>query len=113
VDGVHAKTNKNKKMGNIEKLRDIVFNILEIDHIACQCDDIHACNFKHQVILSLDKLNKHDVIRLLMHVIEVQQLSLANAEIKLDESNPFKDMDKFNYISSIIKTNSPDMETLY
>ena len=97
----------------INNLRDIAVNILGIDHVASQCDDIHANEFKHQLILRLDKLDRFDAVRLLMRVIEVQQLSLANAEITLDESNPFKDMGEFKHIGQVITSYSPDMDTLY
>jgi len=87
--------------------------IMDIDHIGVQCDDIHKCEQQHQAILAVDKLDKHDAIRLLFHIIHVQQLQLANAKIDFDETNPFKDMVNFDNIDFWISCNSPDMETLY
>lgn len=86
---------------------------MDINHVAVQCDDIHANEFLHQVILNLDKLDRYTSVRLLIHVIHVQQLQLANAEIRYDNDNPFKNMTDFEYIDSVVKNYSPIMETLY
>jgi hypothetical protein len=96
-----------------ETLQKIANAIMNIDHVGVQCDDIHKCEQKHQAILLVDKLDKHEAIRLLFHVIHVQQLQLANATIVLDETNPFKDMTNFDCIDHYISCNSPDMESLY
>jgi hypothetical protein len=96
-----------------EDYQKIANMIMDIDHVGVQCDDIHKCEQKHQAILAVDKLDKHEAIRLLVHVIHVQQLQLANAKIEFDETNPFKDMVDFDNIDSYVSCNSPDMETLY
>lgn len=96
-----------------DELKEIANMVMNIDHIGIQCDDIHMCEQKHQTILVLDKMDKHTAIRLLIHVIHVQQLQLANAKIEYDETNPFKDMINFNHISEYVKCNSPEQTTLY
>ena len=106
--------NKNQLIASEKELKRIAKNIMVIDHVAVQCDNIHDCEFKHQTILELDKLNKYEAIRLLMHVIHVQQLELAGAKIEYDKENPFIGMNEFNYISEYVhKCNSPYQETLY
>jgi hypothetical protein len=97
----------------LQELQQIANMVMSIDHIGVQSDDIHKCEQKHQAILAIDKMDKHDAIRLLMHIIHVQQLQLAFAKIEFDETNPFKDMVNFKHIDSYISCNSPDMETLY
>jgi hypothetical protein len=97
----------------LEELQQIANMVMSIDHIGVQSDDIHKCEQKHQAILAIDKMDKHEAIRLLMHIIHVQQLQLAFSKIEFDESNPFKDMVNFKHIDSYIKCNSTDMETLY
>jgi hypothetical protein len=96
-----------------EDYQKIANKIMDIDHVGVQCDDIHKCEQKHQAILAVDKLDKHEAIRLLVHVIHVQQLQLANAKIEFDEENPFKDMVNFNHIDNYVSCNSPNMEMLY
>ena len=96
-----------------EEFQKIANMVMGINHVAVQCDDIHKCEEKHQAILALDKLDKHEAIRLLVHVIHVQQLKLAGAKIELDPENPFKDMDDFEHIDSYINCNSPNMDSLY
>lgn len=100
-------------MSKKETFQKIANDIMNIDHVGVQLDDIHKCEQKHQAILLVDKLDKHESIRLLFHVIHVQQLQLANATIVLDEKNPFKDMTNFDHIDHYISCNSPDMESLY
>lgn len=102
-------TDNNNKL-EFQKIANMVMNI---DHIGVQCDDIHKCEDMHQTILTLDKLEKHDAIRLLVHVIHVQQLQLANAEIEYDIYNPFKEMVNFDCIDHYVKCNSPEAKTLY
>lgn len=97
-----------------EELKEIVNKVMALNHVGIQCDNIHNCEEKHQVILSLDKLDKHEAIRLLMHVIHVQQLQLAGATVILDPENPFLDMSKFEYIAEYVqKSNSPNQTSLY
>jgi hypothetical protein len=96
-----------------EKLQRIAKSVMTINHVGVQCDDIHHCENKHQTILALDKLDKHEAIRLLVHVIHVQQLQLAGAKIEFDATNPFKDMVNFNHIDSYVSCNSPVQDTLY
>ena len=100
-------------MMNKEKLQLIAKSVMSINHVGVQCDDIHHCENTHQTILALDKLDKHEAIRLLVHVIHVQQLQLANAKIEFDESNTFKDMVNFNNIDSYVRSYSPDLDTIY
>jgi hypothetical protein len=100
-------------MANKAQLIEIANMILSIDHVGVQVDDIHHCEHKHQTIMALDKLDKHEAIRLLMHVIHVQQLQLAGAAVKHDPLNPFKDMVDFKYIHRYLKENSPKMASLY
>jgi hypothetical protein len=96
-----------------EELQKIASMVMGIDHIGVQCDDVHRCEEKHQAILAIDKLDKHDAIRLLVHIIHVQQLQLAGAKIVFDEENPFRDMVNFNHIDQYVRSNSPDMISLY
>jgi hypothetical protein len=96
-----------------KELQRIAKMVMSIDHVGVQCDDIHKCEQKHQAILAVDKLKKHEAIRLLMHVIHVQQLQLYNAKIEIDESNPFSDMVNFEYIDNYVYSNSPNMKTIY
>lgn len=96
-----------------ENLRKIANMVMNIDHVGAQCDDMHSCEHMHQTILALDKLDRHDAVRLLMHVIHVQQLQIADSTIKIDPTNPFGDMVHFNNIEFYVNSNSPDMETLY
>lgn len=96
-----------------EEYQKIAIKIMGIDHVGVQCDDIHKCEQKHQAILAVDKLDKYEAIRLLVHVIHVQQLQLANAKIEFDAENPFKEMVNFLHIEEYVKCNSPNMETLY
>ena len=98
------------KKENYQKIANM---IIGIDHVGVQCDDIHKCEQKHQAILAIDKLDKHEAIRLLVHVIHVQQLQLVNAKIEFDVENPFKDMVDFNHIEEYVKCNSHNMDTLY
>jgi hypothetical protein len=100
-------------MNKKEEFQKIAKLIMDIDHVGVQSDHIHKCEQKHQAILAVDKLDKYEAIRLLVHVIHVQQLQLANAKIEFDEENPFKDMVNFTYIDSYVSNNSPSMETLY
>jgi hypothetical protein len=100
-------------MSKKEILQKIANAIMNIDHVGVQCDDIHKCEEKHQAILLVDKLDKHEAIRLLFHIIHVQQLQLANATIVLDETNPFKDMINFDAVENYISCNSPNSESLY
>jgi hypothetical protein len=99
-------------MTSKEQLQKLAMTVMSLDHMGIQCD-IHCCEQKHQAILALDKLDKHDAIRLLIHVIHVQQLQLVGAKIEFDESNPFKDMVMFEHIRSYVSLNSPDMDSLY
>lgn len=96
-----------------EQYQKIAKSVMAINHMGVQCDNIHDCENKHITILALDKLDKHEAIRLLIHVIHVQQLQLVGAKIEYDEENPFNDMDDFEHITSYVSSNSPDMETLY
>jgi hypothetical protein len=98
---------------HVAHLQKIAQMIVTIDHAAVQCDHIHACEHKHQATLELDKLDRHEAIRLCMHVIHVQQLQLVGAKIEYDEQNPFRRMQDFEFIGEYVKNNSPDMETLY
>ena len=84
-----------------------------LDHMGVQCDNIHYCEEMHQTIRELDKMDKHEAIRLLMHVIHVQQLQLIGAKIDYDIENPFRDMVSFDYINDYVKNFSSNMETLY
>ena len=104
---------KKIKVMNKEELQRIANSVMSINHVGVQCDDIHHCENMHITILALDKLDKHEAIRLLIHVIHVQQLQLANAKIELDETNPFKDMSNFDYVDSFVRSYSPDKESLY
>ncbi len=97
----------------LENLKQIANMIMAIDHVGMQADDIYKCEHGHQAILALDKLDKHVAVRLLMHIIHVQQLQLCDANIEYSQTNPFKDMVNFDYIDSYIKGNSPEMNTLY
>ena len=95
------------------KAQDLCKKIMGLNNIGVQCDNIHDCEEMHQTIRLVDKMDRHEAVRLLMHVIHVQQLQLVSAEIKYDEQNPFKDMVNFNYVESILNNFSADMETLY
>ena len=97
-----------------EELRVIANSIMALNHVRIQCDDIHNCEEKHQAILSLDKLDKHEAIRLLVHVIHVQQLQLAGATVILDPENPFQNMTNFEHIAEYVqRCNSPTQPSLY
>jgi hypothetical protein len=95
------------------ELKDLCKRIMALDHIGVQCDHIHKCEEMHQTIRELDKMDRHEAVRLLMHVIHVQQLQLVGAKIEYDNQNPFNDMVNFDYINDYVKNFSPDMETLY
>lgn len=86
---------------------------MRLDHMGVQCDDIHRCEEMHQTIRAIDKMDKHEAIRLLMHVIHVQQLQLVGAKIEYDAENPFKDMVDFKYITDNVKSFPHNLETLY
>lgn len=93
--------------------KELCKKILTINHIGVQCDNIHDCEEMHQTIKLLDNMDKHDAIRLLMHVIHVQELQLIGADVKYDEENPFKDMVEFECMETYIKSFSPNLDTLY
>lgn len=96
------------------ELQKIANEIMNLDHFGIQCDDIHRCEIKHQLILKLDKMSNHTAIRLLMHVIHVQQLQLLEADIEYDNNNPFKDMVNFEHIDVYVnQNNSPNQISLY
>ena len=82
--------------------------VMEINHVGVQTDEPNYCFHKHEVIMRLDKMDRHEAVRLLIHVIHVQQLQLAGAKIEYDETNPFEDMVKFEHISENVKCNSPE-----
>lgn len=98
---------------NKEELQVLAKRIMDIDHVGCQSDDVHENENKHQIILELDKMDKFDVVRFLMHIIEVQQLQICDAEIRYTENNPFRNMVNFEHISEYLKNNSPNQRTLY
>lgn len=100
-------------MSTKKELQKIAKMVMDINHMGVQCDNIFDCEQKHQTILELDKIDRFEAIRLLVHVIHVQQLQLIGAKIELDEQNPFKDMVNFDYIDTYVKNNSPDMNTLF
>jgi hypothetical protein len=96
-----------------EQLQSLAQRIMNLDHMGIQCDNIHHCEEKHQAILELDTLPRHQAVRLLMHIIHVQGLQLVGAEIRLDPENPFREMTRFPHIMEYLAGNSPDQETLY
>lgn len=100
---------KKQTKTNLQKL---CKRIMHLDHIAVQCDHLLACEEMHQTIKEVDKLDKNEAVRLLMHVIHVQQLQLAGAEIKYSEDTPFKDMVEFTGIETSVRSYSPNKETL-
>lgn len=100
-------------MNNEMKLQDLCKRIMDLNHIGIQSDDVYYCEEMHQTIKELDRMDKHEAIRLLMHVIHVQQLQLTDAKIEYDINNPFRDMVNFDYINDYVKNYSSDMETLY
>lgn len=102
-----------KETSNKKELQRIANMFMDIDHMGVQSDNIHKCEQQHQAILAADKLDKHEAIRLLSHIIHVQQLQLVNAKIEYDEMSPFRDMVNFNYIDRVVKYNSPNTDTLY
>jgi len=95
------------------KAQDLCKKIMGLNHMGVQFDNIHNCEEMHQTIRLLDKMDRHEAVRLLMHVIHAQQLQLVSAEIKYDEQNPFKDMVNFDYVEGILNNFSSNMETLY
>ena len=96
-----------------EELQKIANMVMSIDHVGVQCDDIHKCEEKHQAILALDKMDKYDAIRLLVHIIHVQQLQICDAKIELTQDNPFRDMVNFDFIDEQLRCNDPGSYTLY
>ena len=102
-----------KKVMNKQEMQDLAKKIMSLNHVGIQCDDIHYCEEMHQTLRLIDRMERHDAVRLLMHVIQVQQLQLVGANIEYEENNPFKDMVNFDYIDSDVKCYSPEMETLY
>ena len=97
-----------------KELRAIANKVMALNHVGIQCDHIHLCEEKHQLILSLDKLDKHEAIRLLMHIIHVQQLQLAGATIVLDPENPFQDMLNLSHITDYVQEcNDPNQLSLF
>ena len=103
----------NDKNMTKQELQNIAYMVMNINHVGVQCDNIHICEQKHQTILELDKMDKHEAIRLLIHVIHVQQLQIVDAKIEYSEDNPFRDMVNFAYIDDDVKCNSPTMISLY
>ena len=95
------------------ELQDLCKRIMGLNHMGVQADNIHNCEEMHQTIRLLDNMDRYEAIRLLMHVLHVQQLQLEGAEVKYDEQNPFLDMVKFDYIKVYINSFSANMETLY
>ena len=91
-------------------LKDLCKDIYSLDHVAIQCDDVHECQRMHNVIMTLDNMDRHEAVRLLMHVIHVQQLQIANAEIVYDTTNPFVDMTQFNHIEQYVKSYTPGVD---
>ena len=87
-----------------DDLRKLAVQILNISHVTIQCDDAHEVDQLCVLISEVEKLPKNYAIRFLIHIIHVQQLQLANAEIKYDETNPFKEMVKFQHIISYLKS---------
>lgn len=98
---------------NKMELQDLCKRIMGLNHMGVQADNIHNCEEMHQTIRLLDNMDRYEAIRLLMHVLHVQQLQLEGAEVKYDEQNPFLDMVKFDYIKDYINSFSANMETLY
>jgi len=86
--------------------------VMGINHVGVQGDDPMYCEHKHQAILQLDKMDKNDAIRLLVHIIHVQQLQIVDAEIKYTDDNPFRDMINFEHVEEALKCNSPDMDLI-
>lgn len=95
------------------ELKELCKKIMELNHMGVQSDHIHYCEEMHQTIRLLNKMDKHEAIRLLMHVIHVQQLQLVGAKIEFDNENPFRDMVNFDYINEYVRGFSSDTETLY
>ena len=98
---------------NKQEMQDLAKKVMSLNHIGIQSDNIHYCEEMHQTLRELDKMERHDAVRLLMQVIHVQQLQLAGAKLEYNEHNPFKDMVNFNNIDSYVKSYSHEMETLY
>jgi hypothetical protein len=94
-------------------LKDLCKRIMGLNHMGVQSNHIHYCEQMHETILELDKLSKHEAVRLLMHVIHVQQLQLEGARLEYDPQNPFRDMVNFTHIDEYVKHFSPKMDTLY
>lgn len=86
------------------ELQELANLVMSINHVQLQCDDIHAHEHKEMIIEKLFKLHKTEAVRLLMHVIHVQQLQLCGASIAYDVENPFKDMIDFAYIDSYVSS---------
>ena len=85
------------------QLRSLCIDIMKIDHVSCEYDDYSACRYKHELILELDKLDKHTAIRLLMHVLDVKSL----VSMSPIDGNPFLDMSDFRYLKSALNSNEP------
>jgi len=85
-----------------DELKKIAKLIMSIDHVGVQTDSVISCNGMEEVISILDSMDKESAIRLLIHIIHVQQLQLLDAEIKYNNDNPFKDMVDFKHIGQYI-----------
>lgn len=94
-------------------LKGLAGKVMQINDIGIQCDNIHDCEFRHQVIREIYKLDKYEAIRLLMHVMHVKQLTLAGAKIEYDHDNPFSGMADFEHIDCYVKGHNPDLDSLY
>lgn len=97
----------------MSNLKELAGKIMQINDMGIQCDNIHDCEFRHQIIREINKLDKYEAIRLLMHVLHVQNLSYAGANIEYDKDNPFMNMADFAHVDSYVKGHNPNRETLY
>lgn len=94
-------------MATIEELKIIARGVMKINHVAIECGDPLENENLHLLILKIDKLARHEAVRLLTYIIHVQQLQLAGAKIVYDPKNPFRDMINFEYLDSNIKSYPP------
>lgn len=91
---------------NMYTPQELALEINSISWEAKQCDDMHENEKVRFLIACLEQLPNKHAIRLLMHVLEVQ--NLISDRGWTENENPFRDMDKFEYLETALKCYNTD-----